>query len=791
MQVGRGNTSRDESPKEVACEHCGTRFSPVKAAERFCCSGCEYVYRIIHDESLERFYDLRGNVSRPVGSSVFENTDYPWLAALVEMSESKGEIASLSLALEGISCVGCVWLIDRVFSEAKGGVSCRVNVQYGTIELEWEPGVFDVLGFVCRIKQFGYRVCPARETGESESRKVVWKLGLAGAFALNGMLYALPGYLGMEADFLVAAQFNWLSAIFATFSMVFCGSYFIAKASKAALQGIAHLDLPISIGIVFAYSVSWYGFFKADEHLVYFDFVSTFVFLMLVGRWLQVVAIERNRNRLADIQLDAPEVEIESSGGSRIKARADQIKSGEIYWLPSGQRVPVRSTLLSERASLGMDWISGESESRIVEIGGEMPSGAELENQFAVRLEAGEDWGDSLLSKLSARGTRCQERDQVAQKWIFRYLVVAFAVAAIGGGAWLAAGDLASALKVFISVLVVSCPCALGIAWPFGDEIALARLKQQGVFVTTHSLWNRLSRVRQIVFDKTGTLTRSSLALVNPERIETLEGEDLRALSSLCSKSRHPISNTIRERLMAKGRFQPLESSTIEENIGLGVELRRGDSVWRLGKPSWAYANGEGTVLSRNGRLLLDLRFDDLPLPDSSREIRELAAEGFSLAILSGDRDEKAQRIGRSLGIGRSSVFGNLLPEEKAAWIDANGAALTLMVGDGANDTLAFQSALCAGAPANEQGIVAEKADFHYLGNGIGGIRSLLAIGRLRRRAVSGLMAFALAYNLFAIGLSLVGWVTPLIAAILMPLSSIVSLAIVWAILGVKSGKSL
>lgn len=787
MQVGRKESSRQSASGETSCEHCGTRFSPVNAEDQFCCSGCEYVYRIIHDESLERFYDLRGNVSRPVGSSVFESTDYPWLDALVKVAEAKGPIATLNLALEGISCVGCVWLIDRVFSEAKGGVSCRVNVQYGTLDLEWESGSFDVLSFAGRIKQFGYRVCPARESGESESRKVVWKLGLAGAFALNGMLYTLPGYLGMKADFLVASQFNWLSALFASLSMVFCGSYFIGKAFKAALQGIAHLDLPISIGIVFAYLVSWYGLWKVDHHLVYFDFVSTFVFLMLVGRWLQVMAIERNRNRLADIQLEAPQVEIESSNGSRIKARADQIASGEVYWLPSGQRVPVRSTLLSERASLGMDWISGESESRLVEMGGEAPSGAELENQFSVRLEAKERWEESLLFKLSTRGAHSMERDVVAQKWIFRYLVVAFIISVVGGTAWFLAGDLSAGLKVFISILVVSCPCALGIAWPFGDEIALARLKQQGVFLTTHSLWNRLARVRQIVFDKTGTLTRSSLALVNPEGIAGLSIRDSEALSSLCAETRHPTANTIREYLMSKGGFFPSQHGSRSERVGLGVEWRAGSILWRLGRADWAAAGGEGTVFSRDGVPLLDLRFEDLPLPDSQREIRSLMGDGLEIRILSGDREDKAHRIGKSLGLSDSSVFGNLLPEQKASWIEANRPGETLMVGDGANDTLAFQSALCAGAPANEQGIVAEKADFHYLGNGIGGIRELLAMGRLRQRAVKSLILFALGYNSFAIGLSLAGWVTPLVAAILMPLSSIVSLGIVWATLG--SGK--
>lgn len=787
MQVSNGKVASHSACSDAACKHCGTLFKPVQQDDAFCCSGCEYVYRVIHDESLERFYELRGDVSQPVGSSVFETSDYPWLPPLVEAAERETKIAQLSLALEGISCVGCVWLIDRVFAEMPGGVSCRVNVQYGSIDIEWESGAFDVVSFFQKIRNFGYRVCPARELSESELKKVVWKLGLAGAFALNGMMYTLPVYLGMEPDYFIAEHFGLLSSVFATLSMLFCGSYFIGKAVKAALQGIAHLDLPISIGIVCAYLISWYGLWKGEEELVYFDFVSTFIFLMLVGRWLQVVAIERNRNRLADIQLEAPEIEIESSGGSRIKARADQLKEGDTFWLSSGQRVPVRSQLLSERASLGMDWISGESESRIIETGGEAPSGAELENQFSVSLRAEEEWQESLLYKLSARGTRSQERDQVAQQWIFRYLIVAFAIAVLGGATWAAMGDSSQALKVFISVLVVSCPCALGIAWPFGDEIALARLKQKGVFVTTHTLWNRLTRVRRIVFDKTGTLTRSSLALTNPELIDSLSQQATEILSQLCAKSRHPISNTVREHLMAKGKFNPAADGIPSETIGSGMEIRSDGATWRLGKASWAATGGEGTVFSRNGELVADLHFEDLPLPDSTREIAELEKRGLDLAILSGDRQEKAFRIGESLGLARDQVVGNLRPEEKASWIESRSPKETLMVGDGANDTLAFRSALCCGAPANEQGIVADQADFHYLGNGIGGIRELLEMGHARRRAVRSLLAFAVAYNLFAVGLSLIGWVTPLVAAVLMPISSIFSLAIVWGALGKRS----
>lgn len=786
MSLAQSSTEDGGQLQPCSCKHCGTRFRPVVSGEQFCCSGCEYVYRLIQDESLDRFYDLRGAVSRPVGATVFRSADFNWLEPLVVAAETRGPVAKLSLGLEGISCVGCVWLVDHLFNDFEGGVSCRVNVQYGTLDLEWTSGAFDAVGFARRLKRFGYRVCPARSVARSESKQVVWRLGLCGAFALNGMLYTLPVYLGMDRSFAFAPHFGWLSALFSTASLLVGGSYFIGRAARAALQRVAHLDLPISVGIVFAYLASWYGMRIGDDSLIYFDFVTTFVFLMLAGRWLQVVAVERNRNRLADIALEAPTVEIESASGGRVKASADQLKKGDRYWLTGGQRVPVASRVLGAQASFAMDWISGETESRLVEAGGEIGSGAELENGFAVAFAAWEDWDESLLARLSRRSTRSTERDTVAQRWIFRYLLAALAVAVAGGGAWLYFGGLTEALMVFISILVVSCPCALGIAWPFADEIALAQLKRGGVFVTTHSLWNRLTRVRRVVFDKTGTLTRPTLSLLNPEVLTALDERTAKIASSLCRDSRHPVASAIREVLMAKGMFDPFETAAVKESVGLGLELRHEGTVWRIGRASWAEASGraEGTCLTRDGAVVAELHFADRPLPDSAAEISALGKMGLELFVLSGDRQQKVDRVASQLGVADGRAVGDLTPDEKADWLRRLGGAETLMVGDGANDTLAFEEAGCCGAPANEQGIVAERADFHYLGSGIQGIRRALEMGKRRQRAVAMLVTFAIGYNALAVGYALTGAMTPLLAAVLMPLSSIASLAIVWSMLG-------
>lgn len=777
----------------AACDHCGTRFRAPLGADRFCCAGCEYVYRMIHDESLERFYDLRGTVARPVGASVFAQADYDWLKPMIEAAERNGPIARLALGMEGVSCVGCVWLVDRLFQDVAGGVSCRVNVQRGALDLEWRSGACDLPGFARRLKDFGYRVCPARKLDRSESRDVAWRLGLAAVFALNGMLYALPGYFGMERDFAFAPHFGWLAALFGTLSLWVGGRFFIVKAWRAARQGIAHLDLPISIGILFAYATSWYGFARGIESLVYFDFVSTFLFLMLLGRWLQVAAVERNRNRLADIRAAVPEVEIETDAGGRARASAEALRRGSTYWLASGARVPTRSILRSGEACLAMDWITGETESKRVGEGGEAASGASVESPFPIRLESREDWGDSLLAKLSQGEARTAERDRVAQKWIFRYLVVAFGVAVAGGVAWSVAAGLERGLMVFIAALVVSCPCALGLAWPFADETALARLQRSGVFVTTHTFWNRLGRVRRIVFDKTGTVTRSTLSLLNPEALDALDAEAARAASALCAESRHPVAAAVRERLMATGRLvRPTTGSGARERVGLGLEADCKSGVWRLGKASWAApdaADAAATVLSRDGEIVAELRFGDHPFPGAAEEIAALLRRGFGVSILSGDRPEKAALVGALLGLAPGEAVGGMAPEAKRDWLRARHPEETLMVGDGANDLLAFGEASCCGAPANEQGIVAERADFHYLGSGIQGIRRLLDVARARRATMRALLAFAIGYNVFAVGLALAGWINPIWAAALMPLSSVASLGIVWLGLGLGTEK--
>ena len=781
-----GQAELVESKKLESCRHCGTEFRAYTPDDAYCCSGCEYVYKLIHEENLDRFYDFQNSQSSPVGFSVFASKDFQWLQDTVSQIDSmEAGTPRITLAVSGISCIGCVWLIEQLFSKQPGGRQCRINVQRGEIQLEWTRGSFDIARFAHELHRFGYDLFEKREEVPSENSKLVWCMGLCGAFALNGMLYTLPSYLGMKESFLFSTHFNWLSGIFATLSMLIGGSYFIHRTYAAARSKIVHMDLPISLGLVVAYSASVFVFLKGgDPALLYFDFISTFVFLMLCGKWLQIFAIERNRNRLSRLEVEPPKVDKIANRSRILKFDSRYLENGDRYFLNPGSWVPVDSKLVSEKANQGMDWINGESDPRLFLKGSRIPSGSINQSASQIELIAETRWEESLLYELLNSREEKSDTDTITQLWITRYLLAVMLIAFVGSIAWMTLGSLPQAMIVFVSALVVSCPCALGVALPLANELAVSKLKLKGVFVRTASLWNRLIQVSQVVFDKTGTLTRSTMDWINPEIISCLGEEAVEALSALTQNSRHPVATTVHEVLFTKGCSKSASDWDVKEILGQGMIGTKNGATWRLGKSDWAAdTESNATILSKNGIAVASLHFEDRPWSDAATEIEALKKKGFLISILSGDKVDKVQRAARTLGIENEAAIGDASPQMKQQWLHEHNGSSTLILGDGANDSLAFDEALCCGTPAAEKTTLASKADFYYLGAGIQGVRSLFDIASKRRSAIRALMAFALTYNFATISLALAGIVTPLLAAILMPLSSIVSIGIVWAIL--------
>jgi len=780
----------------ATCAHCGTGFAAGSAVERFCCRGCEYVAELISEQGFERFYDLKqGIAAAPVKSRPFEEHDFSWLEEKVVEAEKEalgqGCEARMDLGLEGISCVGCVWLIERLFARHPGSIRAAANPSSGHLHLEWLPGRCDVEEFLRELCRFGYVAAPAgRGGGDVERRRLGARVGLCAAFALNTMAFSLPSYLGMPPDFEFAALFRMIAFLSATLSMLVGAGYFIDRAWRAVRAGSLHIDLPIALGLIAAYLGSVTGWALDAERLMYFDFVSVFVFLMLAGRYLQTAAVDRNRKRLLRRQPVPQDVLVDADTGEM--AERNDIVPGMKFSLGAGHALPVSGVMAEGAADFSLEWIHGEAVPVRFEAGSRLPAGAILLSREPVWVRAEEAWEDSLLAKLTAPAAG--ERASPGLDRLLRiYLGVVLALGVLALALWGWHGNWLKGLQAMISVFVVSCPCALGVAIPFADNLAASAVERLGVFVRSGTLWSRLRRVRKVVFDKTGTLTLERPLLENPEAVSSLDDEATLALARLTSGSLHPVSRSLLETLGYRGQrlLEDHGGGEPHEVPGSGVWLDDRAHRWSLGKAGWMddsqkEGHGSQSELRKNGSTIATFHFRESLRPDVGKMLECIKRRGLVPHILSGDHPDKVALAASALNLPGERAHGGLSPEEKARRVRSLDTADTLYLGDGANDSLAFDAALVTGTPVVDRSLLESKADFYTLGAGMGFLPALLVMAEARARVVRAAFGFALIYNVTTVAFSMAGKMSPLLAAVLMPLSSIVSIMIVAGLSRVK-----
>ena len=736
---------------------------------------------------MERFYDLKGeSMLEPVRGKAFVSLDWSWVdekVASANQAAGEGGVAVLEAGVEGVSCIGCLWLIEKLFQRVEGALDCEVHPGTGRLRLRWKAGQCDVPKFTRHLQQFGYTVVPsARKLDRrSEASELRLRLGLTAAFTMNCMAFTLPGYMGMRQDFFLAGLFEQIMALSATLALLIGGSYFIQRAVVALRHGVLHMDFPIALGVVVAWIASMAGWLAGWGSLVYFDFVALFLCLMLTGRLMQVAAVERHRNRAAG----AAALPRDVTGEAGEKLALEELQPGFCFSVPAGGIVPVTALLVDGAADISLEWISGEAEPETWACGRRIPSGAVNLGRQAIRVRADEPWAGSLLQRLAGDGSDARSvRRPMLERVLRWYVVVVVTLSALGCGFWLASGaGWEKGLQVLVSVLVVSCPCSTGLALPLADDLARSVLQRAGVFLRRDDFWARLASVVRFVFDKTGTLTMERPELINPESVSALDPEPAARLRDLVAGSLHPVSRRLLESV--GGREGDTER-TVEEVAGQGMRLVDATGVrWSLGRPSFEASPGEDasdfdSVLRRDGRFVAGFRFRDTLRPESVEAVSWLRNEGFDLDMLSGDREEKVEAVAAQLGIEKTRAQARMSPSDKAAWIETIDPArrLTLFLGDGANDALACQKAACCGTPLADRSLLEEKSDFYFTGRGLGFVAALVRVGRLRAKAVRAIFLFAATYNAVAVAFALAGRMHPLVAAAAMPTGSLLTLAL-------------
>lgn len=777
--------------RQLECRHCHTRFRATEREREFCCSGCRFVFHLLHKRGLEDFYRY-GETMAPAGNFVFHDRDYKWLEELQKAAEAgPTETAEITLEVQGISCAGCVWLLEAVFMEYPGAVECAVNSSAGTLRLRWRSGACELTAYAQDVQRFGYLIGPVEGKSKSVLPGLTRKLGLCGFLALNAMLFALPRYLGIEPSDALQALFDVISFVIATASVAVGGTYFFRRALTALRFGSLHIDLPISLGLAFAYAGSVVAWFNDQHALNYFDFVSIFTFLMLLGRWLQERAVEANRQRLLGLKLSPGRLRILKDGSE--SQEASKVRAGDKYFVGRNQLVPVRSRLLKGGGTFALNWITGEPAPRSFASGGIVPSGARSLVEDDLLCEALEDWSSSQLSSLMRIDAEREWRNRGLEKLIKVYLVIVLVLAVAGLFFWgLGGGGWASAFQVLISVLVVSCPCAVGVALPLLDDIAAARMQHHGVYLRDGSLWVRLQRVTTLLFDKTGTITLETLRPANPDVFDGLSAQTKSYLLRLVERSLHPVAACLRESLLSEGIEAAEGAVEVVEIPGMGLSWDSQIGCWSLGRASWIKRGDttSGTVLALDGTELARFHFREELRPDADRQVMQFLTAGKQVYLLSGDAPERVQVLGASLGLPVDHALGGLTPEEKEALVKDRWSGNSLMLGDGANDSLAFDAALCRGTPAVDTGLLEHKADFYLLGRGLNGLGVLFAAATRHALATRTVFGFALTYNAVAVSAALGGWMSPLVAAIIMPLSSLASIGIVLSIFRVSAPRN-
>jgi Cu2+-exporting ATPase len=764
-----------ESASSSVCLHCR---SPLTAdGSEFCCRGCAYVHTLLTHSGLDRYYTLRGaRTLSPVATRTLH--EEPWLELLEAQLGAQAGVRRVTLDIQGLQCGACIWLIEALFKREPGALRIDVNPALGRLSCLVEPS-FPVRAFVLTVEEFGYRLGPANKTDEPLRDSLLLRTGVCGALAVNAMLLGAATYLGLEHGPLYALIQNASFAL-ATLSALIGGSYFVERAFRSLKRGVLHLDLPIALGMGLAYAGSVWSLYFGDGGSSYLDTVSVFIALMLVGRLLEERLVEQNRQKL-----------LKSDGASGLLTRrlsasrtelvsCPMLASGDTLLICTGEIVPVRARLEANEADCALDWINGESEPRKFVRNDELPAGAINVGSSAIRVLAltGFDRSDLDLllrdegrSELRARGDFW---DRVARYYVLLVLLAA----AVGAAAWaLAGGSLGQVLDVTTAVLVVTCPCAFGIATPLAYELAVAHLRGAGLFVRDGSFFDRAARVRRIVFDKTGTLTTGVLALRDPSVLNGLAPELRAVLFDMCAHSGHPKSVAIAQALHDLDPGLVMHECLVRELPGAGIEAVIDGVLYRLGAPRWAAPESdqslEAPVFSVAGRVACVLPTGEVLRPDAPHEAHALESAGYELWIASGDAQERVDELARSLEVAREHALGNLTPSDKLALIERLDHDDTLMIGDGINDGPALSRALCAGTPAIDRPFVPARTDFYFLTAGLSPVRFALHMSRRVRGVIRHALVFAAAYNVLAVSLSYAGLMRPWLAALLMPASSL------------------
>ncbi|MBF0158642.1 MAG: cadmium-translocating P-type ATPase [Magnetococcales bacterium] len=792
------------NPSSLSCYHCALpiadeidiRYGDATGQEHhFCCQGCLAAYHMIHGAGLEEYYrrrdpaitGMRPTTTDPNHWAAFDDAEFQR-----RLVRPVGDGVEICLLLEGMHCAACVWLNERVLQGLPGIRSARVNFATHRATVRWDPQQLSLSHILASIDGIGYHAEPydpdrIEQIHQQRDRALLLRLGVAGFGAANAMFIAVALYAGYFSgiDHELKQFFHWVSLAIALPVVLFSGMVFFRSAWSSLRLKRLTVDVPVATGIVvtFGYSVwvTWRGHGE-----VFFDSVTMFIFILLTGRYLESAARRKAASaterllslepRTARVLRDATELEIP----------VRELQRGDQVIVRPGERIAADGLIRQGRTSIDESMLTGESLPVVRSIGDRVAAGT-LNQEGAILFEvthAGDETALAAIVRLVEEAqTRRSPMQSLADRIAARFVVVILALALLTALGWWWV-DPAQAIEHAVALLIITCPCALGLATPAAMIVASGSAAHRGVLIRGSEVLERLARVNRLVLDKTGTLTCGTPHVEQLQPLSGITAQQLLALVAGVEQfSEHPLARALVREAKLRDIAPVTGITEVISHPGAGVTAQHaGQTVW-VGRPDFVSATEDELPPQApwswiGCRVATELwgwiALSDAPKADAAATIAALQQRGLRVTLLSGDHQAVVDAVAQQVGI--TEALGARLPQQKeyhvAQWHDQGD--WVAMVGDGINDAPALARAAVAIVVENAADVSVATADVVLLNRRLESLVYTVDLARGTMRCIRQNYTISLIYNSLAIPLAMAGLVIPVVAAIAMPISSLI-----------------
>ena len=680
------------------------------------------------------------------------------------------------LVVPGMHCGGCMAKVERALSAVPGVTSARVNLTAKQVRAEHGGGV-ETADLIAALDAVGFASQPRTEEltkAPSAVRPLLAPLGVAAFASMNVMLLSVSVWSGAEGS--TRSLFHWISALIGIPAIAYSGTPFFRSAYAVLKRARTNMDVPISIGIVLATSLSFYETLT-NGHDAYFDGVLMLILFLLGGRTLDAMMRDRARAGVdALLNQAAPGASVVSADGTLQWIAAADLQPGMVMRVAAGERLAADGEIVSGTSAFDQSLLTGESAPVAAGAGALVHAGTlNLDAPVDIRVTAA--GADTSLAEIARLMDAAEQPRSVYVRIADRasrlYAPAVHTLAALSFAGWMIAGaGFYQSTVIAIAVLIITCPCALGLAVPVAQVVASGALMREGIMVKDGSAIERMALVDRVLLDKTGSLT---LGKPEPDAavVEALDSEAAAIALGLASHSRHPHSRALEAALLARGhRAVPIAG--VAETAGIGLSGTWNGRQVSLGRND--AADVVSTTLRIAGRDAVLIPFTDQLRPDAHAALARLRALGLKVSLLSGDNHKAVAEVAADVGLEAQAAANPAEKREAIAALQAAGHKV-LMVGDGLNDGPALAAADASIAPGSASDVGRQAADLVFLGDSLNALPRAVLAARRTMRVVRQNFALAIGYNVFAVPLAIMGYVNPMIAAAAMSGSSLIVVA--------------